>query len=43
MFDSEYFSGSLRLFYIHKFLENEEIIEYLLKNMKNDEFHFYLP
>jgi len=42
MFESEYFTGSLRIFYIHKFIENEEIIDFLLKNMKNDEFNFYL-
>ena len=42
MFESEYFTGSLRIFYIYKFIEKEEIIDFLLKNMKNDEFNFYL-
>ena len=42
MFDSEFFDMDLRMHYLHKFVNNDEIIEYLLLKITEEDFHFYL-
>ena len=42
MFDSECFDMDLRMHYLHKFVNNDEIIEYLLLKITEEDFHFYL-
>jgi hypothetical protein len=43
MFDSQYFSSDMKIFYIQKFISNNEAVEYLLNLLSKDDFLFYLP
>lgn len=43
MFDSEYFTPAMNLFYLDKLVAQDEGVAYLLKKLRLQDIHFYLP
>lgn len=43
MFDSEYFTEHMKIYYLHKLIKNHQATAYLLQKFTLHELNFYLP
>ena len=43
MFDSEYFSSDIKIFYLNKLIKFDDAIAYILQKFSHKDFIFYIP